>query len=112
MAAFAAGVTLPSNANAEATAGEMLANIDARDARSTIYTAFLTGTTNGLAWANTDLEDRGLTPLYCSPRKLAITLDQNIDILRQRVKESPELGTTPAGLAMLMALRMTFTCKD
>jgi hypothetical protein len=66
----------------------------------------------GISWANAFLEDaRKEAPLYCQPKRLVLTTEQILDILRREVKEQPVLGEEPYGLAMIIALRKVFPCQ-
>ena len=94
-------------AQAEADARTFLARIDSGDS---LYLLTLNGYANGLSWANTYLDEVGQPKLYCAPTRLAITAEQNADILRRYVADVPEAATAPAGLALLLAYRATFPC--
>jgi hypothetical protein len=71
---------------------------------------FLNGLGQGFDWANTFLED-GKEPLFCTPRKVALTVDQQVDILARHIQEIPAHGSLPVGGVMLYALRDAFPCK-
>ena len=94
-----------SPANSEQTANFFLKRIDTEDAR---YSLALEHYRNGMAWANSYLKVKGETELYCEPGKLAMTPEQNTDILRRHVKDHPADGNLPAGAALLMAYVATF----
>ena len=94
-------------ARAEADARTFLQRIDAGEQ---IFLYVLDGYANGFGWANSELKERGQAPLFCPPEDLAITAEQTADILRRFVRERPQAGNAPAGLALLMALQNVFPC--
>ena len=65
---------------------------------------------NGMSWANADLAQRHLPPLYCLPGRLVLTGDQLVDILRRQMAEKPETANLPFGLGLLTALKNLFPC--
>lgn len=101
---------LPTVAQAEPSAEEVISMIDKGDQMALLI---LDGYANGMEWANTELESRGDALLFCAPRKLAITAEQNADILRQYIKTPPgsRVADLPAGIVLLNALRATFPCS-
>jgi hypothetical protein len=103
-------LTLSSAAHAEMSANEMLAKIDAGGDQATLVTLWLSGNANGISWVNVELKD-GKAAVYCPPGKLAITPEQDVDILRRFVRDHPKYGGAPAGLAMFEALKFTFPCN-
>jgi len=108
--AAAGGLVVSATAHAEATAKEMLAQIESNEGH-VLATAFIAGNANGLSWANTELRDRGLKPLYCQPPTLSITPDQDVQIMRDHIRRYPKLADFPAGVVMMIALQATFPCK-
>jgi hypothetical protein len=103
------GVALSSisPARAEGTARQFLDYIDRGES---IFLQILNAYANGMNWSNTYLADSGQRKMYCLPQRLAITAEQNAEILRQHLQRMPEIGNFPAGLALLAAYRDTFPC--
>jgi hypothetical protein len=106
-ATVTSGFFLASPAHAEADANFFLQKIRDGD-KATLYV--LDGYSNAYSWTNVILEKREERPLYCPPEKLAITAEQNADILRRYVERNSFAGTMPAGFALLLALADTFPC--
>lgn len=104
-------LALSSAAKAENTAKQMLAEIEAGGNSAVMTQVWISGNANGFTWANSELEQRGQRPLFCLPKKLALTIDQEVSILRKFVKERPFYGGVPTGVALLNALQETFPCK-
>jgi len=74
---------------------------------------YITGVGVGLMWANTGLENIGRPPLYCQPGKLALNVDNILQILddyidRKKDQLKPDL---PVEMLLLYALKETFPCK-
>lgn len=66
-------------------------------------------------WANATLEHKGQDLLFCAPRKLSMTSDQYVSILRNYIKDRPEEGERdPADFAgsLLFALQDAFPCEN
>ena len=80
------------------------------DRGDTLSLLVLDGYANGFEWANTYIEEQGQPRMFCPPERLAITAQQNADILRRHVARVPQSATAPAGLALLFAYRATFPC--
>lgn len=59
---------------------------------------------------NAELDFRGSPRFYCPPVKLAITPEQNADILERYVKNHEDMGQFPAGAVLLDALMEVFPC--
>jgi hypothetical protein len=76
-----------------------------------IVMALVSGTQDGISWANTALNHRKQPPLYCQPDKLTITTLQMIDMIRRTIKEKPKLGDYPLGMVVLVTLQDSFPCK-
>jgi hypothetical protein len=64
----------------------------------------------GMMWANAFLEMRNEKPLYCSPRKMALTGEQIIDMLRREVIDKPSQANNPTGLVMMQTFQEVFPC--
>lgn len=98
-------------ATAEMSGKEMIQKIDEKSERSQTLLYVLDGYSNGAGWANQFIKARGDAPLYCPPKKLALTPEQTASILREYLKKDKAAGESPAGLAMLLALMATFPCE-
>ena len=85
------GLALSGPAHAELTAKEALAKIDAKSDHG-LLTLWINGHVNALMWANVELGAKGRTQLFCQPGKLSLTPDQDVEILRQHVREVPKAG--------------------
>ena len=72
---------------------------------------WIDGMVTGLSWANVVLKSQGRSRLYCPPPDLALTNEQQIDILRRGVADEPGWGTYPVGLIMLQALQLAYPCQ-
>lgn len=96
------------SAIAQPTAQEILRGVDANDKSSrTIINAIA----DGFGWANAYLSTRGQTMLFCQPEKLAITTDQNADMIRQYLQAYPGDSQRAVGLVLLRAYIYTFPCN-
>jgi hypothetical protein len=94
-------------ARAEADASTFLAGIYGGDATMLMV---LNGYANGISWANSVLAHRGQPRLFCPPDDVAISPEQNAEMLRRYVRDNPRARTVPAGLAMFLALEASFPC--
>jgi hypothetical protein len=72
--------------------------------------ALLQGMSIGIGWANTIIENETGKKLWCQPAKLAVSLDQDISMLRLALKEDPTLEKVPLGMALIYAYKYTFPC--
>jgi hypothetical protein len=101
---MAAGLT---PAAAELTAREFL------DRASSIQSkAFIAGLSVGMDWYQTaaEAQQKG-RPLYCTPPKMTITVDQSIKILTDHLARSrPDEADRPLGFVLLKAMMDTFPC--
>lgn len=100
-------MVLSTQANAEPTANQYL-----RAGRPELTQILAGGLGIGISWASTVTEGEGGKPIYCPPENLPITARQYLEILRHHVQRDPKSGDQPLGLAMLLALRSTFPCKQ
>jgi hypothetical protein len=94
-------------AAAELTAKTVLERLERGDPASKF---FMMGTGNGLSWANAQLYTIHKPQLFCVPEKLALTSEQEVDILRRYVEENPASADTPVGGVLLAALIDAFPC--
>jgi hypothetical protein len=98
---------LTTPAKAEPSAAQFLSDI-AKGGTAQLW--MLYSYSVGFQWANAQVRyDKG-KPLFCQAGKLAITPDQNAQILRDYVSRHPDKGKTQAGLVLLMAYQETFPC--
>jgi hypothetical protein len=65
----------------------------------------------GFLWSNAYLEQSGRQKLFCAPRRLALTAEQSVSILKRYIEANPTRATTPAGLALLLAYQDAFPCN-
>ena len=94
---------------AETVTSELLRDYD-RNQNRLLTEQALIATENGFGWANADLKRRNLPPLYCIGPYLVPTGAQLGDILRRSMKREPWLADAPYGMALLMAMQVTFPC--
>lgn len=97
------------HAFAEPSGAEFLRDIDAGGANGKSASLALYAMSIGVLWANTEIEGTGAAPLYCQPRRLALTQDQTISLIRKYV-EDHTAGHYPAGLVVMKALKYSFPC--
>ena len=81
-----------------------------------IFKTYILGVGVGVEWANTVVSNRGQSPLYCAPGKLAITTENFLQILQDYIEKNPEIikplgPDLPIGLLLLKALQDAFPCK-
>lgn len=80
--------------------------------RKTVEIVFA-NTQNGIWWANSVLLYKKQQPLFCPPDNAApLSGPQVIEMVRQKVAESPKLGELPYGLAIMTTIQSTYPCKD
>jgi hypothetical protein len=106
LAALIMGLSAP--ACAEMTAAEMIKKIDAGERDAIV---FLMGISTGIEWSNTEIEDGGKV-MYCQPKKLRIAFQQNVTMLRDLLKDRPDLRSIPAGYVVLLSYIATFPCSE
>jgi hypothetical protein len=94
---------------AEMTAREFLT----KHTTSQTGRAFLGGVAAGIGWANGVMNDLTNGQIYCPPGKIALTLDQNIDLMKQYLATAAEPEKDyPLGFVLLLSLRSAFPCKS
>ncbi len=71
---------------AELSAREAINKFDRGDGDLIIY---VSGLTNAYGWVNAQSENAKLKMLFCPPENLAITVSQNMDILKRFVAAHP-----------------------
>jgi hypothetical protein len=110
MCTLVAGLLMLSPAYAEPTARDTLVALGGRHPDQYIK-YYIHGIGTGIAWANSRLENKHMPRLYCEPEKVALTVEQEIDILERFVREYPKLGEIPVGAVLTLALMDAFPCK-
>jgi hypothetical protein len=71
---------------------------------------FINGIQQGMEWYNSYLQVIGETPAYCPPQKVALTVDQIVDITERYLEEHGKSKQDPIGLMLLTALIDAFPC--
>jgi hypothetical protein len=82
----------------------------------TSFRMYILGVGNGYTWANIDLEKKKENPLFCPPKKLALTVDNLIHTIDMMIKDTKygkliSKTDTPIELILLKGLQETFPCK-
>jgi hypothetical protein len=73
--------------------------------------AFLSGNLNGWTWANADLEAAGKAKLFCAPPSLDLSVQRQVEVTTEHLKDTPADGSRPVGSVMLQSLKQAFPCK-
>ncbi|TSB04569.1 hypothetical protein [Sphingorhabdus contaminans] len=98
--------------HAEQTAEYFITKIDGPDLTTAVMAKqLLNAYAIGITWAEWDAVKRGASPVICMPDKLALTVDQTVDILRRAMTNNRSIAEAPAGLALMESLKSTFPCK-
>lgn len=110
--AFSAVMVFASAAHAEPrVAAWKAAGADER----AVLKIYLIGVSDGLAWANAELEGDGKPPLFCVPDELSLTVDQTQQIFESEIRSQTELGIEnedwPLTSIMSLAMQRTFPCS-
>jgi hypothetical protein len=98
---------LPQSASAELTATAAIASLRS----DATMQAFVFGIGTGLGWANADLVQKKLPPLYCPPPNVA-SEGAAVDLLESYVRKTPTAGKFPPGVVILMAFRDRWPCAE
>ena len=77
-----------------------------------ILLAYIRGISEGIEWANVEMEAEYKVSLYCIPDKLALTLDQKINMLKELLNARPFMDKVQLGLAIKYAYAHAFPCKE
>ena len=80
--------------------------------------SYVAGLGYGMAWTNGEAAKKN-APVYCPPEKMALALQNYIDILDRQIKRITQsktltnevLKTTPISLVLLGGLKDTFPCE-
>ena len=101
-------------AHAEANVVDTLRQYDAANAQNREkWELALGGNENGISWVNTYLRSvRKEAPLFCPPSDKVTTPKDVIQLLRELVRDKPNLGTAPFGLGVLLALQHKYPCDQ
>lgn len=85
---------------------------DFRSWNNDSQTIYLRGLYDGFLWANADIEVRDQPPLFCAPRRLAITPGQLGSIVDRYSADNPDMAKDDDeyGVVALMALKDVFPC--
>jgi hypothetical protein len=94
------------------TADDVLQGYDQADTEGRgAVEAYLHGTSDGLMAANAYLEvTRKQRLLFCAPGKLGMSGIVVISVLRQAIRENPNIGKSPINWAILQSLQDVFPC--
>ena len=76
------------------------------------FKLYIEGVGIGYGWANTSLEHRKQSKLYCQPANLALDASNYIDIITREIQANKNIYTpdTPVELILLIGLEKTFPC--
>jgi hypothetical protein len=71
---------------------------------------YLLGLEDAFGWANSHQIKSGVGPTYCPPEKLTLTVQDDVNILKQFITAHPETADYPTGLIFRHALQDRFPC--
>jgi len=71
---------------------------------------FIKGILDGIEWANADISNGGGKKLYCQPPTIALTLEQDFDIMKRFIESHLDMGEYPVGMIVEISLKDTFPC--
>ena len=106
----ATAMMLSTAAHAEPTAKELLGIVHAGGPNASVMRTYVVGVSSGLLSANSELALDGQKQFYCQPRKLALTGDQVVQILRDYLEENPKLADDIVSPVVMEALKSAFPC--
>ncbi len=73
---------------------------------------YIKGLLEGFEWMNIAIGAEGkMSPLFCTPPKLAITPIQAVDMLDRYLKDHKTKASDPIEIHLLYALKETFPCN-
>jgi hypothetical protein len=96
-------------AHAEMSAKDLISDYRAGNQ---LTAAFIHGIDDGIGWEESYQEQNGGMRIYCQPGKLALTIEQDVDITSRYIAANPKAAEYPFGLALLLALKDTFPCQS
>jgi hypothetical protein len=100
-------------AHAEVPANEFLSRYhSASDKGKAELRLYMTGLVTAYGYANTALKAQGAMPLYCVPKGTDLGDEEVIGLMRQTIKRDSQIGRTPFGMGLLVALDRRFPCKS
>ena len=73
--------------------------------------AFLAGNLNGWQWANAEFESGGHAKLFCVPPSVELSIQREVEITTNHLKNAAADGSRPVGSVMLQSLKEAFPCK-
>jgi hypothetical protein len=95
-------------AHAEMSAKDLISEYRAGNQWTAV---FILGIENGLGWEESYQDENGGVAIFCQPGKLALTVEQDVDITSRYVAANPKSAEYPFGMALLLAMKDTFPCK-
>jgi len=99
--------------HAEATATQVLKTYQAAsDDGKTYLRGYMIGLVTAYAYANVALKAREIAPMYCVSEKEDLQDEDVVSLMRHSIREDAELGKSPFGMALLMALTRRFPCAE
>jgi len=108
-------LTLGTKLKADMTVKDYRANMASSNPDTVAITrAWIMGLGEGTEWTNTELVRAGKLPLYCQPPKLALGMDNYVDMINRRIeanKDNPSLEIMHIGSLLIRQLADTFPCS-
>ena len=77
-----------------------------------ILLAYYRGISEGIEWMDVEMTEEHKVRLFCIPKKLALTLDQKINMLKVLLDVKPFMEKVQLGLAIKDAYVYAFPCKE
>ena len=106
------GLTVTSNALAEATTQEFLTEHRAASDDGRRYLeGFLQGLVAGYRASNMTLKAKGQPLLFCLTKQGNIALEDPVRVLKNAATNDPTLLSSPVGIALLVNLKRRFPCR-
>ena len=76
-----------------------------------VFKNYVFGVGEGLMWANGELTSRNEKLIYCQPGKLALIMDNYLQILDDELKANVYKPSVPIAFVLREGLKHTFQCK-
>jgi hypothetical protein len=87
-------------------------NLKGDEMARTVALIFIQGVGEGFMFANAALESKKILPIYCQPKKLAITSEQYVKFLDEAASNLGESANEyPVSLLLLDRLKTVFPCN-
>lgn len=103
----------PGSASAELTSNDILVVLEHGTGEQKIYAnGYIHGAASALEWADVYIRKRQTKSMFCIPTSLALTPQQEIDILKDGIIKRPSIGKHPVGFALLEAYLISFPCSN